>query len=81
MGEALDLRGVDVVRDIDGLVLLGKYHGNVEFLRDDTRDSDAAGFDGDDLGDLFALIQALELLRKLRDKIDVDLVIDKAVDL
>ena len=81
MGEGLDLGGVDVVRDIDAHRLLGKDDRHAELQRYDTRDTDTRCLDGQDLGDLLARIQPLEFLGELGDEADVDLMVDKAVDL
>ena len=81
MRERLDLGGVAIACDVDGLALFRENNRNVEILRGQAGDTDARCLDGQNFRDLLVGEATLELLADLAHKAHVDLVVDEAVDL
>ena len=81
MGEGFHLCHIHIAVQVDGLGLLGKHHGNAEFLGDEGRNADTGSFDGHNLGDGLVTEAALEFPADLFHQRNVHLVVQKAVHL
>ena len=82
MGERLDLGGVHLAIEVDRLGLLREHDGRVaEMARDQTCDADARRLDCEDLVYGRTCEQPGELCAHLVDQVDIDLVVEEAIDL
>ena len=73
--EGICLGDVLVVGAVDGLALLGEYHGYIVQVGDECRDGDTACLDGEHLIELDVGKTAFELFADFLHQADVDLVV------
>ena len=79
--ERIGVRNILVVGAIGSFALFGKHHGDIVEVAQQRGDGDSAGFDGENFVHSHAVKAAFELISHLTHNIDVDLVVEKAVNL
>ena len=75
-----DLCGIETPVEVGALRFLGEDNRNMEVLGRDAGDADAGGLDGENSGDVLLPEQAVEFLSDFVQKVNVHLVIEKAVN-
>ena len=81
MCEGLHFGRIDILIHIAACRLFGKEDRNTEIYCSETGNADTGRFDGQDLIHLAVTKKFLELLPQFADERDIDLMVQKAVDL
>jgi hypothetical protein len=81
MGKRIGVRHVFVVAAIECLALLSKHYGHIKTVAKHSGNGYAAGFDGENLGNLGVCKPSLELQGNKPHHVHLNLMIEKTVNL